>query len=246
METENENASAPPADFEPVDISNQEGMSFGEALLDSRYSVFEMIHQQKKLNDITKYFLMRTLLFSAIYGFCLGFFALNWQILSAAVKVPLLIVGTTAICLPALFTFNVLLGSKLNIRQTLAVLLVSNYLLSLVLVSLAPILLFFIISTPDKSFIFLLNLIAFVISGIFGVSLLWKGMRYLTFRSGIPYNPQIIQVWSVIYMFVGTQLSWLLRPYIGNKGEFAFFREIEGNFYIAVYKVIVNILDSGF
>lgn len=124
-------------------------------------------------------------------------------------------------------------------QQTLSVLLVSTYLTSLVLMSLAPIVLFFIISTPDKEFVSLLNLVCCTIGGGFGLNLLWQGMQYVTQRSGECYHPRIIQVWSLIYVFVGTQFSWLLRPCIGSRGEeFVLFRTIEGNFYVAVARTI--------
>ncbi len=229
-------------EFTPSDISTLEGKTFSEILLYSRDGIFELIYQEKDIDQLIRYFLLRSVIFASIYGFSLGFFALNLQIIAAAAKVPILLLGTIGICLPALFTFNVLLGSKLNIKQTFSVLLVSNYLLSLVLVSLAPILLFFVISTPNKAFISLLNVGIFMLSGSFGVRLLWNGMQYLTYRSETEYNPTTIRIWSAIYMFVGTQFSWLLRPFLGNKGEFALFRDIEGNFYIAVFEAFIALL----
>jgi len=221
------------------------GKPYGQSLLYRSQAVFEMIRRSENMPRMIGYFFTRAVLFSAAYGLCPGAFAMNWQIVSSAVKTPLLLLGTIGICLPALFTFNVLLGSKLSIQQVTAALLMANYLLSLVLASLAPILLFFIISTPDKSFVLLLNVACFAVAGLFGVALLWRCMRYLTAASQAEYNPHIIRVWTLIYIFVGTQLSWLLRPYIGAKGEFALVRRIGGNFYVAVFSVLKDLLTGG-
>ena len=81
----------------PPDLS---GKSFGWILLNHRESIFEMIAGG-----------MYIALFAALYGATLGFYTVSWQILFSAIKAPILIFGTVAICLPALFTFYVLLGS---------------------------------------------------------------------------------------------------------------------------------------
>jgi len=184
-------------------------------------------------------------LFAAIFGATLGFLILNLQIVIAAIKSPMLIVGTMVICLPALFTFNVLLGSKLCLKQTAAILSMATYIIAIVLISLAPIMLFFIVSTNSKNFVLLLTVIAFGIAGLFGVKMLWSGMNYLTERSGYQPNRQIVRTWTLIYIFVGTQLAWILRLFIGSAGELIIFRQIEENFYQAVFQVIVNLLTGG-
>lgn len=215
--------------------------SYGWLILNQRELVFEIISGGEDLNRLIWFFLKFTVLFSAIFGAILGVYAANLQILLAAWKAPLLILGTVTICLPALFTFNVLLGSKLSMKQTTGVLTITTYIMATVLISLAPIMLFFIISTQDKSFILLLNVAAFAIAGGFGVLMLWTCMDYLTVKSGYPPNKRIIQIWTLIYVFVGTQLAWILRPFIGNPGETVLFRNLEGNFYHAVLYTIIDL-----
>lgn len=223
----------------PPDLS---GKSFGWILLNHRESIFEMIAGGKSLDGMIRYFGMYIALFAALYGATLGFYTVSWQILFSAIKAPILIFGTVAICLPALFTFNVLLGSKLSFKQTTAMLSVTAYIMATVLVSLALITLFFIASTTSKEFILLLNVAAFGIAGMFGVRMLWTGMDYLTIRSGYKPNRQIIQVWTLIYIFVGTQLAWILRPFVGNPGQVILFRQIEGNFYQSVFHTFLRLM----
>jgi hypothetical protein len=102
-------------------------------------------------------------------------------------------------------------------------------------------LLFFVVSTPDRPFVFLLNLASLSIAGGFGMSLTWSGLRYLTARSGVEFNTRIVLIWSVLYMFVGTQMSWMLRPFVGSREEFVFLRHIHGNFYTAVFNVLLSL-----
>ena len=66
-------------------------------------------------------------------------------------------------------------------------------------------------------------------------------MDYLTIKSGYQPNRQIIQTWTLIYIFVGTQLAWILRPFIGDPNETVLFRQIEGNFYQAVFNAFIGL-----
>jgi hypothetical protein len=108
--------------------------------------------------------------------------------------------------------------------------------------SLSPILLFFAISSHEKSFVILLCVLSCAVAGIFGVSLLWNAMGYLTLRSGSEYNSMIIRAWTLIYVFVGTQLAWILRPFVGDPGHFDWFRQVAGNFYMGMYHIIIDFL----
>jgi hypothetical protein len=230
----------------PSEVTNAkllEGRSFGGILLYQRGEIFEKIHQSTNLERMISYFLLWSVLFSAAFGAVLGVFSYDLQIFAGAIKSPFLLWGTLGICLPALFTFNVLLGSKLSFKQTTAVLAMTTYLIATVLVSLCPIVLFFIICGSSESFIILLTVISMTISGTFGVSLLWQAMMYLTKRVGSTYNHAIIKSWTIIYMFVGTQFAWVIRPWVGTHGQFAWLRELGGNFYSGLLQVVSSILN---
>jgi hypothetical protein len=227
-----------------IDLSEWEDKSYSEILLHCSEALFEIIARAEKLDNLMRYFLVRLVVLAGMYGVCLGWYAWNLQIVASAIKMPLLLLGTMGICFPALFAFNMFLGSKLNMKQTIAILLVANYVMAFFLASLAPILLFFTIASPDKYFVSLLNFTSCTLAGIFFLLFLWKGTRYLTLRAGKTYNPRIIRIWSLIYIFVGTQLSWLLRPFMGDPGTFVLFRDIEGNFYLAMFRVFTTLAEK--
>jgi hypothetical protein len=53
----------------------------------------------------------------------------------------------------------------------------------------------------------------------------------------------LLYIWIVVFGFVGTQLAWTLRPFLGSPGEpFQIFRHIEGNFYVDVVRTLGHLL----
>lgn len=210
----------------------------GWLLLRAPEILFARIAEGHDLAALVRYFVGWTLVFAAIYGGSLGFFAGGWQIPAAGAKMPATILLSLLICLPALFTFNVLLGSRLTFLQCASVLSMSAYMTSTILASFAPILLFFAISAGGHDFISLLNLMMCTIAGIFGVVLVWRAMMNLAERVEEEANMLILKIWMLIYGFVGAQMSWILRPFIGNPEQFALFRKIHSNFFVAVWDLL--------
>lgn len=71
---------------------------------------------------------------------------------------------------------------------------------------------------------------------------LWQGLIVMCEKSDL-YPKQairILQIWILVYGFVGAQMAWSLRPFIGSPDrEFEFLREQvkgqnEGNIYQAL------------
>lgn len=232
------------SDLEGVEtrIENLEKMSLTQLAIREPEYLFELIHRGDDLYRKVRYYLSFSFLFFAGYGFGLGWYAGGWQLVSSTIKMPLLFMISGAICLPALFTFNVMLGTKLGFRQVAALTSLTAYISSIVLGSLAPIILFFNICSDSHDFITLLNVLLCGISGMLGLKILWAGLKYIAARRGEVMNTNLLLVWIVTYIFVGTQLAWILRPFVGSPEKFALFRDIESNFYIAVWKIIVRIL----
>ena len=53
---------------------------------------------------------------------------------------------------------------------------------------------------------------------------------------------RILQVWILVFGFVGTQMAWSLRPFIGNPGQsFEIIRaDQSGNIYFSVWRSILQ------
>jgi len=57
-----------------------------------------------------------------------------------------------------------------------------------------------------------------------------------------PASMTLLNVWILLFGFVGTQLAWTLRPFFGEPHErFEVFRQIEGNFYVNIVHAIADL-----
>lgn len=121
------------------------------------------------------------------YGACMGVFALSrdggpsfLQFLATTLKVPLLFALTVLVTFPSLYVFNALGGSRLCV-DTLSKLLAAALAVDLaVLASVGPIVAFFALSTTSYSFMVMLNVAAFGISGSLGLLFLLRTLHRLT------------------------------------------------------------------
>jgi hypothetical protein len=67
----------------------------------------------------------------------------------------------------------------------------------------------------------------FAISGLMGVVFLYQGMKVVSDASSEGANTRkwVIIMWMFAYAFVGSQMAWTFRPFVGAPGvEFELFR----------------------
>ncbi|MCW5315044.1 actin-binding WH2 domain-containing protein [Nostoc sp. KVJ3] len=231
-----------------LDKKNRGIQQFGVLvnLLRDRQSFLEEIRQGVRLQNKISSLFVSSSIFFALYGAIIGA-SHSWaQALSGAIKLPAFYLLTLIICFPTLFFFNVLFGSRSSIQQHFVVLLTSVSVISVLLFSLAPVTLFFLITTPDSyQFFKLLNVLIFGITGIFGVKFLYEGMQLLSQQDevGKKTRTTILRSWLLLYAFVGMQLGWFLRPFFGAPdSKFELFRAVKGNFYLDIVAAISEIL----
>jgi len=215
-------------------------------LLRDRQGFLEEIRQEVRLQNKISSLFVSSSIFFAIYGAIIGA-SHSWaQAISGAIKLPAFYLLTLMICFPTLFFFNVLFGSRSSIQQHFVVLLTSVSVISVLLFSLAPVTLFFLITTPDSyQFFKLLNVLIFGITGIFGVKFLYEGMQLLSQQDevGKKTRTTILRSWLLLYAFVGVQLGWFLRPFFGAPdSKFELFRAVKGNFYLDIVAALSEIL----
>lgn len=175
----------------------------------------------------------------AVYGAIIGSQHSFLQALSSCLKLPILFLLTTVICMPTLFIFSSFLGSKRSILQTFVLLATGMAIIGVALVGFAPITLFFIVTTQSYQFFKLLNVAFFVVSGLLGV-LFFNRMYVQLSEDGDATKRSrriFLRFWLLLFAFVGTQLAWTLRPFLGAPDlPFEFIREIGGNFYTDVFR----------
>ncbi|TBR57661.1 actin-binding WH2 domain-containing protein [Westiellopsis prolifica IICB1] len=217
------------------------------SLLRDRQAFLEEIRQRTRLETKASSLLVTSSIFFAIYGAIIGASHSWMQALSAAIKLPILYLLTLIICLPTLYFFNVLFGSRSTIQQHLVVLLTAMSVISVLLFSLAPVTLFFLITAPDSyQFFKLLNVFIFAVTGSFGVKFLYEGMQLLSQQDEVGKGTRttILRSWLLLYAFVGMQLGWTLRPFFGDpKTSFELFRSVRGgSIYLDIVAAISEIL----
>lgn len=180
------------------------------------------------------------------YGAAMGFYSLGhgreMQILFSSVKVPILLLGTFALSLPSFFVLNTLLGTRDDFREALRAHIQAQASLTLVLVSLAPLTLFWYASSDQYQQAILFNALMFGIASLAGQVVLKRLYQPLIARN--PRHLVLLRAWLVLYAFVGIQLGWVLRPFIGQPGSAVrFFREgAWGNAYIELWRIIERAL----
>lgn len=210
-------------------------------LLRDREIFLEEVRNGVKVESKILSLIIASSLFFAIYGAIIGASNSWQQMLVSTTKLPALYLLTLLICLPTLYFFDILFGSKADFKQYTLLSLTTVAVISVLLFSFAPITLFFLISIRDYHFFLLLNVAIFSLTGFIGVRLFYKGVKtVMEFNEETPkIRTQLLLFWLVLYGLVGSQLGWTLRPFFGAPGEpFQLFRNVEGNFYSQVIRSI--------
>ena len=174
----------------------------------------------------------------AIVGLAVGA-AGGWrQACASAVKIPLLQLTTFTVCFPVMILGSLMTGTGLTASEIIRFVLLGLTTEALVMISLAPIIVFF--SCQSRyDFTKLLIVAAFALSAVVSMSGLLDAMAVLSAARGILPADSIwlFKIWIAAFGFVGMQMAWLLRPCIGSPElEFEWLRPLGqgGNFYTAV------------
>lgn len=216
-----------------------------EAILRDRLLFFSEIRQGKGLNEKMRAMFISSIVFLALYGAVMGSTHSLWQALSSGFKLPLLFLATLIVCAPTLYFFNLIFGSNQSLSQNVALMLTAITITAVVLLSFAPIVLFFLLTSSNYQFFKLLNVGVFSVAGIIGVIFLIQGMRLVSASGDEGTNARqiVVRLWIIVYAFVGSQVAWTLRPFVGAPSmKFELFRQLGGNFYTNIVASIGEIL----
>ena len=216
-----------------------------EKILRNRQSFFADISEGIELSDKIRAMLISSITYFALYGAVMGSSHSLWQTLSSAIKLPVLFVATLFVCVPSLYFFSLLFGSNQSLGQSFAVILTAITVTSVLLLSCAPITLFFLLTTSQYQFFKLLNVGIFAVSGLMGIVFLYQGMKVVSGaeKEGSGTRKMVLIMWMFVYAFVGSQMAWTIRPFIGAPGTpFELFRQLGGNFYSDILRSVGEIL----
>jgi hypothetical protein len=184
------------------------------------------------------------------YGAAMGCWRSGLQALYTGIKLPLVILLTTLGNGLLNGMLAPLLGLNVTFRQSLVLVLVSFAVTSLILGGLAPVALFVVCNTPPLTSLtslaspeyglLQLTLAVFLaLAGITGNVRLLPLLRQWT-NNG-PAALRVLLAWLTMNLFLGSQISWVLRPFIWDpadptgKVEFIGRQYLHGSFYETVF-----------
>jgi hypothetical protein len=192
---------------------------------------------------------------AGLYGAAMGWWRDPQQALFTAVKFPLIILLTTVGNALLNAMLAPLLGLNLPFRQSFSAILMSFTVASAILGAFSPVMAFMVWNAPPMSpqavsgatysFIKLANVAVIAFAGMAGNVRLFQtlvrlgGSRTVAFR--------VLSAWLAVNLFLGSQLSWILRPFIGSPGlPVEFFRAtaLHGNFYENVFQSLLQIFNQ--
>ena len=190
---------------------------------------------------------------TGLYGAAMGFWRDPLQALYAAIKFPLIVLLTALGNALLNGMLAPLLGLNIGFRQSLVAVLMSFTIAAIILGSFSPVMLFLVLNAPPisqhelsgstHSFILLsqVGVIAFA-----GVVANLRLAQLLERMSGSkPIARRILFAWLAGNLFLGSQLSWILRPIIGTPSlqiEFLRSDAFHGSFYETVFRALKNLL----
>jgi hypothetical protein len=176
--------------------------------------------------------LVATVTGSAVFGGVLGAFRGGWQIAIGAGKVPLALLATLAITVPAFHALAAAFGRAWTMRTAVTVTLAAAARASLVLLASAPVLWLGISWGLSYHATTVAAAMAYGLAGIAALGML---LRSLADRlRGVVAAAAFIAV----FVAVGGQTAWIFRPYLGRPSHAAIplLRASEGSFADAVVR----------
>lgn len=184
---------------------------------------------------------------AGLFGAAMGAWRSPVQALYTAVKFPLIVLLTTLGNALLNGILAPLLGLNLGFRESLRAVLLSFTVAAATLASLAPVMLFLIWNAPPLTpgtrgdapgfeLVQLSSVAAIAFAGITGVARLLDSLRRLSGSETVAWRVMI--AWLAGNLFLGAQLAWNLRPFIGAPElpvEFLRPNAFEGNFFETVF-----------
>lgn len=201
-------------------------------LLRAPAEVAASCREDRDIRAITLTSLGAIALGSAVFGGVIGSFRGEAQILYAAIKVPLAMLITLALCVPAFHALAAVLGRPWPMRSIIALALASAGRSSLLLLAFAPVLWLLIDLGLAYHASSVAAGLAYAASGLAALGVLVRGI-------GAGQGRGLTAVAFVAVFFaVGGQAAWILRPYLGRPSAkvVPFLRAPEGSFADALVR----------
>lgn len=184
-----------------------------------------------------------TLLVAAIaFGAAVGAWRGGLQIVFGAMKMPIGIVGTLALAAPAFYALAAVFGRAWPLRSVLSLVLSAGARFALVLLAMTPPLWLTINFGAPYEAIKLAATLAYGLAGLAGLEVLVRGL------GDGPGGRTTITLFVGVFLLIGAQNAWVLRPYLGTPGQTEvqlFTRAREGGLVVQLYRSVRHLLGDG-
>jgi len=191
---------------------------------------------------------------TAAFGAAIGCWRAPMQALFTAIKFPLILLVTAFGNGLLNGMLAPLLGVNITFRQSLLAILMSFTIAAAILGAFSPLMAFLVWNAPSlvvsngnagtTHSVILLTLVAMLaIAGIAGNVRLLQLLRELS--GGDANARRTLVAWLAGNLLLGSQLSWILRPFVGHPGlpvQFLRPNAFEGNFFEIVFATIKYLL----
>lgn len=193
---------------------------------------------------------------AGLYGGAMGYWRSPLQGLYVAIKFPLIMLMTTVGNALINAMLAPLLGLNIHFRQSLMAVLMSLSIASAVLGSFSPLIAFLTWNVPTLTagveisgatygLIQLTHVGIIALAGIIGNVRLVQVLRQLSPKPAVAIR--VLFAWLVGNLFLGSQLTWILRPFIGSPDlpiQFLRANAFQGNFYETVFRSLAHLFNS--
>jgi hypothetical protein len=184
-------------------------------------------------------------LFLFLYGIVMGAYHSALQAVTSGLKLSILFALALLICFPAFFIVQYILGSRLKPSQMVSIVLSGFVLMASIMLSFSPIVIIFLLTGSNYYFLHLLHVAIFIFAGIFGMNTIIQALKFSCENKNVYPKTGVVvfRFWVIILAFVGIQLAWNFRPFLGVRGQsFELFGHREGNFYAAMINSMTQLI----
>jgi hypothetical protein len=190
---------------------------------------------------------------AGLYGAAMGCWRAPLAALYVAIKFPLIILLITVGNALLNAMLAPLLGLNISLRQSFLAILISFTIVSAILGAFSPLIAFLVWNAPPMtadaprsagtySFIQVTHVVLIAFAGVAGNLRLVQLLRELSGKAATARR--VLVAWLAGNLFLGSQLTWILRPFIGSPGlpvEFLRPNAFDGNFYETVFHSLLRL-----
>ncbi len=177
---------------------------------------------------------------SLLFGATVGSWHGGMQPLFASGKIAVVTLATLVLSAPAFYAVTAIFHRPWSVRSVLSLMLVAGTRFALVLLAATPALWLAINLGASYDLSKLAAALAYALAGLAALTLLLQGL------GDGPGKGQTVALFIGIFLLVGAQTSWMLRPYLGTPGEHdiaLFTREREGGLVYQLFQSVVHVVD---